>query len=123
MYCPECGLHQPLTHRYCVACGTKLPLELAEGLPKVTQMFLGIPTHLSDPPAPVLRVSHYLSDIEIFSSEGSVKIPGHHVRFSIWPDDRPVCAMSLSDDEAGRLGRFLLSAVPQEAVQGAAEKK
>jgi hypothetical protein len=116
MYCPECGLHQPITHRYCVACGTRLPLELAEELPKVTQMFLGIPTHPSDTPAPALRVSHYLRDIEISSPEGSVRIPGDHARFSIWPDDRPVCAMSLSDDETKRLGRFLLSAVPQEAV-------
>jgi hypothetical protein len=116
VYCPECGLHQPATHRYCIACGTWLPLELTEETPKVTQMFLGIPTHPSDPPAPVLRASHYLRDIEISSPEGSVHVPGHHARFSIWPDDRPVCAMSLSDDETKRLGRFLLSAVPQEAV-------
>ena len=65
VYCPECGLHQPATHRYCIACGTWLPLELTEEAPKVTQMFLGIPTHPSDPPAPVLRASHYLQDIEI----------------------------------------------------------
>jgi hypothetical protein len=116
VYCPECGLHQPATHRYCIACGTWLPLELTEETPKVTQMFLGIPTHPSDPPAPVLRASHYLRDIEISSHEGSVHVPGHHARFSIWPDARPVCAMSLSDDETKRLGRFLLSAVPQEAV-------
>jgi hypothetical protein len=114
VYCPECRLQQPVTHRYCVACGTRLPLELVEELPKVTQMFLGIATHPSDPPSPVLRVSHYLRDIEISSPEGSVHIPGHHARFSIWPVDRPVCAMSLSDGETRRLGRFLLSAVPQE---------
>jgi hypothetical protein len=114
MYCPACGLHQPDSHGYCVACGTRLPHELAsEQLPKVTQMFLGIPTHPIDPPAPVLRVSHYLRDIDFSSPEGTVRIPGHHTRLSIWPDDRPVCAMSLSEEETKRLGRFLLSAVPQ----------
>jgi hypothetical protein len=42
MYCPACGLHRPGPHRYCVACGTRLPHELAsEQLPKV-RMFLGI---------------------------------------------------------------------------------
>ena len=62
-------------------------------------MFLGIPTHPTDPPAPGLRVSHYLRDIEISSPEGSVHVPGHHARFSRWLHDCPVCAMSLSDDE------------------------
>jgi hypothetical protein len=107
VYCPECGLRQPETHRYCVTCGTRLPLELtSEQLPKVTQMFLGIPTHPSDPPAPVLRVSHYLNDIEFPSPEGTVRVTGHHARFS----------MSLSEEETARLGRFLLSAVPQDAA-------
>jgi hypothetical protein len=115
MHCPECGLQQPTSHRYCIACGTRMPLELSsEHLPKVTQMFLGIPTHPSDAPSPVLRVSHYLRDIELSSPEGTVRVPGHHARFSIWPDDRPVCAMSLSEDETARLGRFLVSAVPQD---------
>jgi zinc-ribbon domain len=111
MYCPECGLEQPDAHRFCAACGTRLPILLSpEQWPKVTQMFLGIPTHPSDPPSPVLRVSHYLREIEMSSREGTVRVPGDHARFSIWPDDRPVCAMSLSEDESARLGRFLLSA-------------
>ena len=69
-----------------------MPLELSsEQLRKVTHMFLGIPTHPSDPsPSPVLRVRHYLLDIELSSPEGTVRLPGHHARFSIWPDDRPV---------------------------------
>jgi hypothetical protein len=118
VYCPECGLDQPDRHRFCAACGTRLPLELTpEHDPKVTQMFLGIPTHPTDPPAPALRASHYLRDIEFTSAEGTVRIPGAHVRISIWPDDRPVCAMSLSDEEAARLGRFLLSAAPQDVIE------
>lgn len=106
----------PLLTATALPAETRLPLELEEDVPKVTQMFLGIPTHPTDPPAPVLRVSHYLRDIEFSSSEGSVRIPGRHARFSIWPDDRPVCAMSLSEEETKRLGRFLLSAVPEETV-------
>jgi hypothetical protein len=100
MFCPSCGVSQPEDHRYCFVCGRKLPTHLvASGLPKVTSLFPGIPTHPADPPAPVLRASHYLRDIEFASEDGSVIVPGHHVRFSIWPEDRPVCAMSLSDDE------------------------
>ena len=118
MYCPACGTRQEDTHRFCVACGARLPPKLApDRLPKVTQMFLGIPTSATDPPSPVLRASHYLREIEFASPEGTVRIPGDHVRISIWPDDRPVCAMSLSHDEAARLGRFLLSAVPQDRVE------
>jgi hypothetical protein len=75
-------------------------------------MFLGIPTHPIGPLVPVLRVAT-IRDIDFSSPEGTVRIPGHHTRLSIWPEDRPVCAMSLSEEEAKRLGRFLLSAVSQ----------
>jgi hypothetical protein len=108
MYCPSCGLHQPDTHRYCVACGTVLPTELIRAtLPKMTSLFAGIPTHPSDPPEPVLRVSRYLEEIEVETPEGAATIPGHHVRFSVWVIDRPVCAISLPDTEAERLASFL----------------
>jgi hypothetical protein len=85
--------------------------------PKVTNLFPGIPTHSEDPPEPVLRVSRYLDDVEITSGEHSVMIPGHHVRVSIWLVDRAVCAMSLTEDEAERLGRFLLTPVPDDSDQ------
>jgi hypothetical protein len=118
VHCPECGWGQEDAHRFCVSCGTRMPLTLPAGqLPKVTQMFLGLPTHAADPPSPVLRASHYLRDIDFAAPEGIVRVPGDHVRISIWPDDRPVCAMSLSLDEAARLGRFLLSAVPQDSTE------
>jgi hypothetical protein len=110
MYCPSCGLQQPDDHRFCVACGYVLPSELIRPKrPKVTMLFPGIPTHSADPPEPVMRASRYVEDIEIETADGSVTIPGHHVRFSIWVVDRPVCAMSLPDSEAERLARFLLA--------------
>ena len=110
MYCQNCGFGQPDAHRFCISCGLPLPRELlpARG-PKVTSLFPGIPTHWEDPPEPVLRVSRYLEDREVAGPEGPVVIPGHHVRFSIWVVDRPVCAMSLPDGQADRLGRFLLA--------------
>jgi hypothetical protein len=115
MFCPSCGLQQPEDHGYCVACGHVLPTDvLRPKRPKVTMLFAGIPTHATDPAEPVMRVSRYVDDLEIDAAEGSVTIPGHHVRFSIWIVDRPVCAMSLPDSEAERLARFLLTPVSVE---------
>jgi hypothetical protein len=84
-------------------------------------MFLGIVTHPINPPALVLRASHYLRDIDFSSPEGTVRIPRHHTRLSIWPDDRPICAMSGSDEETKRLGRFLISGVPHDPVANTQE--
>jgi hypothetical protein len=112
MFCPTCGSEQSNDHRFCAFCGGRLPLELFERRrPKQTNLFLGIPTHPDDAPEPVLRVSRYREEVEIETVDGSVVIPGHHVRLSIWIVDRPVCAMSLSDDEAERLAQFLLGAL------------
>lgn len=112
MFCPTCGLQQPDDHRYCVACGRVLPTGLIRPRqPKVTNLFLGFPTHPQDAAEPVLRVSRYIEDVEIETAEGSVTIPGRHTRFSIWVVDRPVCAMSLGDSEVERLARFLLTPV------------
>ena len=108
MFCPSCGFHQPDLHRFCVSCGHALPTELVRHKrPKVTQLFAGFPTHPSDPPDSVLRVSRYADDVVFESAEGSVTIPGRHVRFSMWVTDRPECAISLSNDEAARLALFL----------------
>ena len=109
MYCPNCGLRQPEIHRFCISCGSSLPRELLapSRTPKVTRLFAGIPTHPSDPPESVLRVSRYVEDVLFESEEGSVTIPGHHVRLSVWTGERPDCAISLSDDESARLARFL----------------
>jgi hypothetical protein len=112
MYCPSCGVGQPDQHRFCISCGLPLPRDpLPARGPKVTGLFPGIPTHWDDPAEPVLRVSRYLEDREVRGPHGPVVIPGHHVRFSIWVVDRPVCAMSLPDEQSERLARFLLTPV------------
>jgi len=112
MFCPACGLGQPDDHRYCVACGRSLPAYLlrAHG-PKVSRWFLGVPVAPSDRAGSALRVSRYLEEFEIETPEGSVRVPSHHVRFSVWVDDRAVAAISLTDDEAGSVAAFLLAAV------------
>jgi hypothetical protein len=109
MYCPNCGLRQPEIHRFCISCGSSLPTELLalSRTAKVTRLFAGIPTHPSDPPESVLRVSRYVEDVVFESEEGSVTIPGHHVRLSVWTGERPDRAISLSEDESARLARFL----------------
>jgi hypothetical protein len=105
LYCPGCGFHQPDAHEYCMNCGIRLPLELLSQ--KLTQLFLGTPTHPSDPPEPVLRVSLYRREEEMITGDGSVSLVGQHARFSIWGDDRAECAMSLVESEARRLARFV----------------
>ena len=109
MYCPSCGLRQPDLHRFCVSCGSRLPSELLPpgSPPKVTQLFAGTPTHHADPPDAILRVSRYVEDITFEAEEGSVVIPGRHVRLSVWVGERPECALSLSDEEATRLAAFI----------------
>lgn len=80
----------------------------------MTRWFLGLPVAPSDRPGMALRVSRYLQEFEIDTAEGSVRIPSHHVRFSIWYDDRAESAVSLPDDEAEALAHFLLASAQQE---------
>jgi len=57
MFCPQCGLEQPRSHRFCPACGSRLPTELVPPTgPKVTRLFHSIPIHPADPPDAVLVV-------------------------------------------------------------------
>jgi hypothetical protein len=118
MFCPECGLQQPEGHRFCVACGTRLPRELIPPEPKLTQLFLGLPTHPSDPPEPVLRVSLYREEEEVVTADGSTRLVGQHARFSVWRDDRPTCAMSLGEDEARRLSTFIRDGLRHDQPEG-----
>jgi hypothetical protein len=112
MFCPRCGLRQPSDHRFCVSCGTHLPRSLLGSRgPKVSRWFWSIPVVEDDNPQTALRVSRYLEERIVESPEGSVRIPGHHVRFSMWVEDRAVCALSLPDHEAEALGEFLLASV------------
>jgi hypothetical protein len=113
MFCPQCGLEQPRSHRFCPACGSRLPTELVPPPgPKVTRLFHSIPIHPADPPDAVLRVSRYFEEFELETADGSVRIPNGHVRFSMWTGDRAACAVSIPDDEADALVRFLGAALP-----------
>ncbi len=115
LYCPLCGLKQPADHRFCLSCGTPLPGHLlARPGPKVSRWFWGVPVSAQDHPHSALRVTRYLEDYEVETEDGTVRIPSHHVRFSVWHDDHAVCAISLPDDEAAAVARFILTAVPHE---------
>jgi hypothetical protein len=79
--------------RYCPWCAAPQRLKLVE-------FFRA--RHTEDP-AKALRVSRYLHD----------DLDERHVRFSIWDDAQVDAAVSLEDEEAERLGRFLLDTAPQ----------
>jgi hypothetical protein len=112
MFCPRCGLGQPSDHRFCLSCGIRLPTELlARRGPKVSRWFRTLPVHPEDPPGAMLRVSRYLDEFDIETAEGSVRVPAHHVRVSVWVEDRPICAVSIPDDEAEALAGFLSAEV------------
>jgi hypothetical protein len=117
MFCPTCGVRQPDDLRFCFACGARLPRELIDRRgPKESRWFLGIPVLPRDPPRGALRVSRYLEEFEASTPEGSVLVPSHHVRFSVWVDDVVVSAISLPDDAATNLGEFLLAEVRSESA-------
>ncbi len=108
MFCPACGLGQPDDHRFCISCGAHLPGELLERSgPKLSRWFPGIPVAADESPLKMLRVSRYLEDTVIETAEGSVRIPSHHVRFSIWMGDRAVASVSIPEDRADELVDFL----------------
>ena len=91
--------------RYCPWCAAPQRLKLVEFFR----------ARSSDEAGKALRVSRYLHD----------DLEERHVRFSIWeatPDDARVeAAVSLEDDEAERLGRFLLDSCPPERRTGLRE--
>ncbi|MFN2490889.1 MAG: hypothetical protein ABR529_14380 [Actinomycetota bacterium] len=114
IYCPSCRLPQPLAHRYCARCGTSLPTELVAGAAdagsaKTFRFFAGIKVDDKDPENAYLRVSCYREDRTFTSPEGTVTIPGHHVRFSVWVDNMAVCVISLPEVEARELAGYLES--------------
>src|SRR5262249_40610138 len=120
MYCPGCGLGQPSDHRFCIACGSRLPPEpLPRHAPKITRWLPALPVHPEDGPETMLRVSRYLKEFDILTEDGFVRVPAHHVRFSIWSGDRALFAVSIPDDEADSLATFLASAVADGEGRGA----
>ena len=82
-----------------------------------------MPVAPTDPDSAALRVTRYLEEVEMRSDEGSVRVPSHHVRFSMWVEDRAMCALSISDDEAEELASFLLATVPEVEVPSVARQR
>ena len=89
--CTRCGGSVGDAFRYCPWCAAPQRLKLVE-------FFRGRAGENDK----ALRVSRYLHD----------ELGERHVRFSIWSDARVEGAVSLEDDEAERLGRFLLDSAP-----------
>lgn len=94
--CPNCRGAIERAYRYCPWCAASLRL-------KVVEFFRG---HAAIDGSKALRVSRYLAPGH----------PGRHVRFSVWletaDDARAEAVVSLDDDEAGRLARFLVDTAP-----------
>ena len=112
MYCPQCGLRQPNTHRFCMSCGHRFPTEPPRiRRPKATRLYRSLPIVPADDPGAILRVSRYLEQFTIYTEDGSVQVPSQHVRFSIWQEDQCLCALSIPDDEAQSLAEFLQAEV------------
>jgi hypothetical protein len=97
--CARCGGSVGDAFRYCPWCAAPQRIKLVEFF----RAHAGI-----DAPEKSLRVSRYLDD----------HVEERHVRFSIWRAStekaRAEAAVSLDDDEAERLGHFLLDSAPPE---------
>lgn len=112
LFCPTCRLRQPIDHTYCVSCGTTLPTDLVSDTPvKVARFFAGIKVGTDDPESGFLRVSCYRKEHAIDTHEGSVRMPGRHVRVSMWVDDEAKCVMSLPESEAREMATFVLGQI------------
>ena len=105
VFCPQCRLSQPAAHRFCPRCGSTMPH--LERPAKSSRFFTGVRVADTDLPGAFLRVSCYRDEQVIHSPEGSVAVPGHHVRFSIWSDAEARCVISLPEIEARALIEFV----------------
>ena len=86
-----------------------VPVDPLERTPsKKTRFFAGTKVSDKDPEGSFLRVSCYLEEQTFDTPEGSVTIPGHHVRFSMWNDSEARCVLSLPETEARALAEFIL---------------
>ena len=74
---------------------------------KRVRFFAGVRVSEGDPEGAFLRVSCYLKEQVFESPEGSVKIPGHHVRFSIWEGREARSVISIPESEARELAQFI----------------
>ena len=103
--CTRCGSSVGDAFRFCPWCAAPQRLKLVEFFR----------AHRADEATRSLRVSRYLHDAP----------DERHVRFSIWDASadkaRVEAAVSLSDDEAERLARFLLDSAPPPQRSGLRE--
>lgn len=76
---------------------------------KSARFFAGVKVAPADPENAYLRVSCYQANERLETAEGSVEVPGNHVRFSVWWRDEARCVMSISESEARDLASFLTS--------------
>ena len=122
VFCPECRFKQPGDHKFCYRCGRAMPRHLADPSPsKRARFFAGVRVDRADPENAFLRVSCYRREQTFESPEGSVVIPGSHVRFSIWVNDEAKCVLSVPETEARDLSRFIeegMSRLESESVNG-----
>jgi hypothetical protein len=97
--CARCGSSVGDAFRYCPWCAAPQRL-------KIVEFFRAHPGINGREKS--LRVSRYLDD----------RIEERHVRFSVWRASaqkaRAEAAVSLDDEEAERLGHFLLDSVPAD---------
>jgi hypothetical protein len=107
IFCPQCRLRQPAEHVFCVECGSSLPSHLLAVPVKRARFFAGIKVAEDDPEGAFLRVSCYLREQIFETEEGSVKVPGHHVRFSVWVGSEARSVLSIPETEARELARFI----------------
>ena len=108
VFCPDCRFKQPGEHRFCFRCGRALPRHLFDrNQSKLARFFAGVKVDQADPENAYLRVSCYRREQTFESPEGSVVIPGSHVRFSIWVNDEARCVLSVPETEARDLSAFI----------------
>ena len=87
--CPACGRRIERSFRFCPWCAAPQRLKLVEFFPGHAE--------IESDRGKALRVSQYLED--------------GHVRFSVWNESGVAeAAISISDEQAGRLGAFLRAA-------------
>jgi len=98
--CPQCAGSVEERFRFCPWCAAPQRRKLVEFFPATAG--------LANDRGKALRVSRYLQD--------------RHVRFSVWSETGVAeGAVSISDDEAGRLARFLGEEADTQELPRAAE--
>jgi hypothetical protein len=105
--CKQCGGEVESVFRYCPWCGQAQRI-------KLTEFFVGHGA-IEGEAHRALRVSRYLGE----------DARERHVRFSVWSEPSPgrtrvEAAVSLGEDEAGRVARFL-AAGPESAREAETE--